>query len=364
MRKILLILSVALFSAACSDPEVIDLGLVVSLTGNYSPLLTTARNGALLAVEQINESDRRLNFNLMTEDDESFADVTESKVNKLLGQDPDFLMMSVTSGNYARVDSLLMEQEILVLSPTVSSDLFSERDDNLIRMTPDISSYALYLTNYAIENGSRRVVIIYDENNMSYADFIKKTYYETLDASGRRPETHEIGFNSLESPLFNEIGRKTSGFLPDAVLIIASAFDAALICQHFHGEDYLKLLAPWAFSEELIKNGGPDVEGVVAFINDESGRSEEEYEAFVSAYRSRFRSEPSYQSLTNYETVLFLYELLKSSKERSAAAVKAAAIESGGYRGISLRYELDEFGDCSHPLLPYTVRDGEIVRLE
>lgn len=361
MKKSLIFLFCSAMVFSCARVELVDVGLIASVTGNYSPLLNTARNGSLLAVEEINESDQKMKLNLITKDDQSLEDITKDKAKELLNGNVKFFVLSITSGNYAAAEDVLNGEDILVLTPTVSSNEFSGKDDNLIRFSPDVSMYAEALAEHTVVSGLGAVVIIYDSNNLTYAQSMIEPFSRIVKSRIENSNIHLIDYNSTQSPSFSDLGAEVIKIDPETVLIITSAFDAALIFQHIASGDYLKLVAPWAVSDELIQNGGRAVEGVVAYYKDEQMRDEEGYNRFYESYKERFEVEPTYQSMKGYETIMFLYDILKLQSDHSPGAVKAAMIKAGGYAGFNFNYEIDDNGDCRHPLHPYIVKNGEFI---
>ena len=335
----------------------------MSLSGNYSPLLTTAYNGALLAAEEINKSDST-EIILNVKDDESTASVTEKKAAELIAKDVEIFILSVTSGNYAAAESAFNDADTVVFSPTVASSTFSGRYDNLIRLTPDISSFAQGLAEYAIDNGVEKTAIVYDLNNKTYAESMIKAFLNTYSEEQEVIEAEYVEFNSTESPAFRKIGQEILQLNADAVLMIAGPFDTALICQHTSNDDSLKLLSPWAISDELIKNGGKAVEGTVFFNVDESAADSARYDEFRESYLSRFGDEPSYQAVRNYDTVYYIHQLFQKSEGEAPEDIRRMIQQYPAYQGLIFKYEIDEFGDCTHPLIPYTIRGGKIISLD
>lgn len=336
--------------------------MVVSASGKYSPLLITAQNGALLAAEEINESGEAT-VNLIVEDDES-GEAALEKTKSLVDRGLKYIVFSITSGSYADIEEYITRQDILAISPTVSSDLFTGKDDNFIRFSANISGFAARLAEYAANRGVERVAVVYDTNNRQYAEPLLTQFRETLDSLSSGPEIGLIEFNSTENPSFVRLGERIAEQQPEGVLVIASPFDAAMLCQHFLTTDYLVLLAPWAISNELIENGGRSVEDTVFFLRNRYPLEHEHNREFVATYTERFGSEPTYQAMSNYDTMRFLYEIVSAEKSINPGEVKQAFIERREFSGINSKYLLDKFGDCTFQLYPYTVKDGRFTPLE
>ena len=363
MRTITLFLVILLVSACARQQSSFDAGMVVSLTGNYSPLLESARNGALLAAEEINMREGR-EVNLVVRDDNSRGEVTLEMVQGLIEEGIDYLIMATTSGAYLEAADYINSKNVLVLSGTVSSDELKGLDDNLIRLTVNISLYADHLADYAIRQQIKSATIVYDENNRSYADTMATAF--TAEISEKIPaiRIQQVGFDSRVKPSYIDIARKIREQASDCVLLIASPFDTAYICQHIDEFDQLLLLSPWGVSRELIENGGRSVEGVVTYLEKGFLGDDPEYSRFVGNYRERFNEEPTYQSMVNYDAVYLLSGAIKSSGPDRPRDVFGFILEEGRFSGVNTDYIFDEYGDCSFELYPYTVRNGSFVRIE
>ena len=363
MRRLIIVCCMVVISVSCSRQTTVDVGMIVSLTGNYSPLLITARNGAVLAAEEINQKGGRIKLNLIVEDDESNHDTVEEKAVKLLDSGTQFFLLSITSAAYASIERLLTQSPVLSLSTTITSDEFRGKDDNFIRMTADISMYSIKLADYAVARGKKKIAVVYDSNNLTYAETLYDHFIDRMNSSADSNEFYLIEYNTLDEPSFRALGERIASSSPDAALIIASPFDAALICQNIRSGDPLLLLAPWAVSDELIKNGGNSVENAVFFLRDTSGAESERHKTFVSAYKRRFGAEPSFQSVMNYDSVYFLYEIISSQDEITPATVKKGIIDAASYDGVDQTYIIDEYGDCSNKLVTSTIKNGKIVNM-
>jgi branched-chain amino acid transport system substrate-binding protein len=191
---------------ACQVSSTIDVGMVVSSTGQYSPLLITARNGVILAAEELN-AQGGLQFNLHIMDDESSKEVGKSRLQEMIQEGIDLFILSVTSGSYAEMEALINANDLLAISPTVSSDVFKGKDDNFIRMTTDVSGYALILARYAEEAGSEHTLIVYDSNNLQYAQQMIKNFQVTHTVeTGSDMTLSVLAFDSTQEVDYSQVG--------------------------------------------------------------------------------------------------------------------------------------------------------------
>lgn len=247
----------------------------------------SARNGILLALEEINmRKGREVNF--VVRDDNSRGEVTPGMVQGLVEGGIDYLIMATTSGAYLEAVDYINSTDVLVLYGTASSDELKGLDDNLICLTVNISLYADHLADYAIRQPIKIATIVYDENNRSYTDTMATAFSAEISEKIPAIQIQQFGFDSRVKPSCIDIAMKIRDQASDCVLLIASPFDTAYICQDIDDFDQLLLLSPGGVSRELIENGGRSVEGVVTFLEKGFLGDDPEYSRFVGKYRERF----------------------------------------------------------------------------
>ncbi len=361
-KKLTVFVILILLLSCGSGERSLSIGMVVSLTGKYSSLLTSARNGALLAVEEIN-NENELKIALTIKDDESDRDIIKGRVKELLEEDVKFLVMAVVSSNYGEAADLIDGSDVLALSSTVSSEVFTGKDDNLIRTEVSSSTFGTVLGKYASENGVTNALIIADGSNQMYSQSLSESFVKQLNGSGLPKMISRIIYNTLNNPNFKDIAAQASDIAPDTVLVIANPFDSALIFQHMSARPRLKLIAPWGLSNEFIENGGQAVEGVVAIVSNGGDSESDAYADFVNVYHERFGTEPTFQSVKNYDLVKLLYQTAVTEKKMDPGRIKNEIISKGRYSGVNLDYSFDKYGDCTSGMTAYTIIDGEIQLL-
>jgi branched-chain amino acid transport system substrate-binding protein len=364
MEKLTLFSIILVFFSSCSLDRPVDVGMIVSATGQYSPLLVTARNGAILAVEELNQH-LGPEINLIVMDDESSKAKGRERLQSLIDQGVGIFIVSVTSGSYADMEETVNAHELLAISPTVSSNIFKGKDDNFFRMAADVSTYAQRLAEYAVEQRQGHTAAIYDTNNRQYGEQLIASYRQTVASLGSSMRVSVYPFDATQNASRRAIAEEVAQGNPDTVLIVTSPFDAALLSQNLIGEDYLKLFSPWSISEELVENGGRTVEGGVFFLTQEYTKADTpELITFRQRYEARFGHEASYQSVVNYDAVLILRELLDTAGSYEPQALKKAILDRSEFQGISSSYFFDLYGDTQPKLSPHTIRSGEIVILD
>ncbi|NTV34363.1 MAG: ABC transporter substrate-binding protein [Deltaproteobacteria bacterium] len=168
-------LVVTLFLLACSGcgrEEPIKVGFVGGLTGRLSDLGTAGRDGALLAVEEVNRTGgiRGREIVLVTKDDRHDPDEARKVDRELIEEGVAAIIGHMTSAMTAAVLPLINEKRMLMIGPTVSSDEFSGIDDYFLRVMAPSLQEAVRLAQAAFSlKGAREVFAVFDESNASYS---------------------------------------------------------------------------------------------------------------------------------------------------------------------------------------------------
>ena len=104
-------------------------------------------------------------------------------------------------------------------------------------------------------------------------------------------------------PITRDLAEQALAEQPDAIQIISSAIDAALLIQQIRkiDPDLPLSTSEWAATEKLIDLGGGAVEGVVMaqFFNRDSSLAR--YQDFKRAFEARFSQPPGFAEVAGYD---------------------------------------------------------------
>lgn len=345
-----------------SDP--ILLGYISSLSGRFSALSGSGRDGAVLAVEHVNAQGgvNGRPLRLAIEDDTFDQNVARNAVINLKTLGAVAIVGPFASAVTRSTVDAAQELGVLVVSPTVSSDDFNGQDDLFLRVIPAADSFATALGSYC--GGARAlktIALLADTANASYSAGVIRSFRRGFLESGGR-ELLVFEYDSRQSPSFQELAAKALASRPDGVMLVSSPLDTALMCQR------LRILDPavpvfssaWGMSGEMVQSGGRAVEGILSVVPFNPESRDPAYLDFVAAYKERFGKSPDFASMFNYEAVMLLVSVLKTDPQARGEALKRIILERKTYRGLQGEYTLDGFGDVSRPLYLLTVAGGRL----
>lgn len=362
---IIIIFLLFIIDTGCSKPD-IKIGFAAGLTGRYSELGKSGMYGAMLAVDEINENGgingRKLD--LVIKDDKSDPktsldvdiELKESGCVAIVGH----YISSVSSLTVPYVNN----NDLLMISPTITTTNLSGRNDNFLRVAPDVSRQADGL--YELINSDRKinVGIFYSDENIAYSGDLKNVLVKKFNENGMI-KYYEIPF-SKEKPL---ITKNTIDMINmnsfDSIVIIASADDTAILCQYLYQNKLIidKYCSTWALTGDLISHGGKSVEGMkgVNFVDYSSTNID--YINFKNAYMKKYSIEPDFSSIYSYETIKILEKALMKSKAHSASEIKKTILAEGVFTGLQSEFSLDSFGDCERNLFVSKIVNSRLVAI-
>jgi len=359
-----LILSVLIFFFSCYEKKDIRIGMLVSLTGKFSSLSISGRNGAVLAAEIINKDSKGFSIELAIEDDESSPETAKKKIEKLKNQGINMLLSINVSSIFIKIYDYINENKIFTLSPTIASEYFSGRDDYFFRMSAVMSENAKNLAILILEKKLSKIAVIYDADNIEYSQTISKAFIKSIKEKNNLAQFESIEFFSLKQPSYKDLGRKLIQYSPEAVLIIGGPLDTAMIAQQIAGKKYLIMVTPWGISDELIKNGGSAVEGLLFYQPFDTESMKPASLEFAEKYSKRFGVPPTGLSYNSYDAVYALYKAIKNAQKFDADKIKDEFIKMGSFRGIQSEYRFDRFGDCISNEYLYMIKDAKFVKVK
>lgn len=324
----------------------------------------STRNGALLAIEDVNAEGgiRGRKIELITKDDRQDPKLAAQAVAELAKDGVVAIIGPTASTAALGAVPAANELKMLLISPAVSSEAFSGKDDFFIRNAPLVSAIARSLAEYLYDKRKwRSVAAAFDTGNRAYSEDVLNNFKRAFEAlGGRVVSVSEIGPN----PAHAEIARKLLAQPVDGIYLAAYEIDTAYICQELRklGSNVPVAEGGAALTEVLIRYGGVAVEGLVSPHNAFIEPGDERLQPFRELHRKRFGGEPTNITGLGYEAANVLIEALKQSRDRTPVALKETILRTKHFKSIFGDFDFDAFGDAIRPAVIVTIENGKFVR--
>lgn len=353
-----------------TPPEPIRIGYLGTLSGTQSFLGNHGRDGALLAVEEVNRQGG-LNgrpVELVIKDDHfnqgqarrAFGELQEQRVAGIIGP----MASEVAAG----IRDLANASRLVVLSPTTSGESFTGQDDYFLRIYPTADEGTVKIAHYAVHDRNlRSFAVVYDLANAAFSLSWLESFKRDYQAEGGALAA-QIPFDSLTSSVpFQQMAQKVAASGAQGLLILANAYNTALLCQNLAklGVQPDTYITEWSYGPNLYQYGGSAVENLMVFKTYKESLDTTREQTFADTFQARFGERPWFAATHAYDATRLL--LAGLSQNQPTADLKETLLTLGEFEGVQTSFQLNRFGDVNRPHYVARIFGGEevlVARLE
>lgn len=342
MRKLAKIVSIILVSAVMvmafagcgngagnktGDSAAIKVGGIGPLTGGAAIYGTAVKNGAEIAVEEINAKGG-IQFELKFEDDENDAEKSVNAYNKLKDWGMQISMGTVTTQPCIAVSTELNSDRIFAVTPSASStdviggqpdkngNVTIPRKDNMFQMCFTDPNQGVASAEYISEKKlGEKIAIIYN-NSDAYSTGIYQKFMTEAEKLGLEVVCTKTFTDDSANDFTSQLNEaKSAGadllFLPiyytPASLILSQAAKMKYEPKFFGVDGMDGILTVENFDTKLA-------EGVMLLTPFTADAQDELTKNFVAKYQEKFKEVPNQFAADGYDTVMALYDACVAAK--------------------------------------------------
>ncbi len=373
-------------SSSEGNPAAIKLGGIGPLTGANAIYGQAAKNGAEIAVEEINASGGLL-FELKFEDDENDAEKSVNAYNKLKDWGMQISLGTVTTQPCVAISTETNMDRIFALTPSASStdviggqpdkngNLTFQRKDNMFQMCFTDPNQGTASAQYIKEqNLGTKIAVIYN-NSDAYSTGIYQKFQSEADALGLNivcvKTFSDDSANDFTSQL-NEIKSVQADlvFLPiyytPASLILSQANKMQLKTKFFGVDGMDGILTLDNFDPSLA-------EGVMLLTPFTADATDELTKNFVAKYKEKFGETPNQFAADGYDSVMAIYKACERANvtadmspsdicERLIAVFTSADFQIDGLTGTEMTWSAT--GEVSKSPKGMIIKNGVYVGMQ
>ena len=333
------------------DLETITIGTTGPLTGGAASYGISVKQGAEIAIEEINKAggvklgDKSYNFALQFEDDEASEEKAVTAYNTLLDKKVDVIMGAVTSGSSLAIADLTKKDNLLQLTPSGSAAGITA-NDNVFRLCFTDPLQGKMIADYVVNQGYESVAVLYN-NADEYSTGVYEAFKDELTESGNADllvaeESFVTGDVEFSSQL-------TKIKATDAKLIFVPAY--------YEAAAYIaKQVKDLGVEADIVGSDGWD--GVLGQVTDTSvldgvvfltpfypSDPNENVQSFVKAYKEKFNNAvPDQFAADSYDSVYVLKAAFEKAQSKDTEALIKAMTEIN-VDGLTGNISFDVSGD-------------------
>lgn len=340
--------------------QVIKIGFVADFTGKSSQMGIQARNGALMAVDQINRFGgiHGRPLELVAKDNKNSEAICRRAVSDLTEMNVPVIIGPLLSKMAKTVIEVTKDSQILVISPSVGTDDVVGIDDHFLRINSSARQEGRRLASLIIKQNIRTVGLIVARENMEYTSSVARGVKETLTGSKTQIVFDLILKDEKENPAtIKQIKR----LRPGALVLIANGKDTANLLQQMAKQVRLPVLygCQWSMVTKIHNFGGKIVEGMRFVGQFRNLPPTKEEVLFDDNYKNRFVIQPNFASVYAYEAVMiFAKGVDKAGLKWTVEDVKTQIVMLDSFKGVSESFRLDTNGDAVRQSSYYIIKEN------
>ena len=294
---------------------VLKIGSTGPLTGAASIYGTAVKQGAEIAVEEINEQEKDFQIEFKMEDDEADGEKGVNAYNKVKDWGAQMIMGSVTTGSCIAVSAEAYNDRIFLMTPSASSADVTANKDNAFQICFTDPNQGLKAADSIAANFPEAKVGAIYNNSDAYSTGIFNAFKDQLKKNGLELvafETYPDDTNADFSAQLNSC--KSAGadliFLPiyytPASVILKQAKDMNYDATFFGVDGMDGILTMEGFDKELA-------EGVYLQVPFNASSEDETTKNFVEKYQAKFDELPNQFAADGYDGIYVLYNAFKEA---------------------------------------------------
>ena len=371
MKKLFLVAAILCFAGffafagGSQDADAVPIGAIFPLSGGVAYYGNESRDGALLAIEEINAAGGLLGkkLSLISEDDEGDSAKSINAFTKLTTQSRNkvsIVLGSSTSGPTMALTSLAQQSKVILISPSATNIDVTKAGDFIFRACFIDPFQGVVGADFAYDTlRSRRAAVIYDagaDYNTGLADAFK-TQFRTLGGQIVADEAYQTGDVD-----FNAQVTRIRAANPDVVYLPNYYNDVILQAKQLRAQGINCALIGGDGWDSIIDNAGDEMlngfwsSGFATDTTDAKGA------AFVKAFQARFGRSASQFSALGYDTMMLVADGIKAAGTFDTTAVKNAMAKlSGAYVTGNIRFDSDRNPIKGAAILEIVRKDGKLA---
>ena len=331
--------------------ETIKVGLNVELAGLAATYGTDARDGALLALEEINAAGGVLGKKLepVVRDCKSTADEAMSVSAALAGEGVVAQIGPLTSGDVAGSTRVMLENKIPLIAPAATAvnvtvdEKTGKLKDYIFRACFIDPFQGTLMAEFAATDLQAKTAAIYKDSSTDYAKGLAEYFKKTFEAKGGTIVTEE-GFVKDDRE-FRATLTKIRSKNPDFIYIPGYYQEVAPLIKQARE---LGITAPmggadgWV-SADMVKVAGKDNLNNTFLTSDFSAEDKDPKVAgFVKAFQSKHKKPPNSFNALGYDAMSLLAQAIKDAGEASPEKIKIALENIKDFQGVTGKMSIDK----------------------
>ena len=354
------------------DEAVIKIGGIGPLTGDYATYGVSVKNGAQIAVDEINAAGGVNGFKLelLFEDDQADPEKAVNAYATLIDNGMNVSLGCVTSGACVAVTEEVKKDGLLMLTPS-GSQLECTQYDNCFRVCFQDPDQGTYSADFIKEhNIGAKIAILYDKSN-PYSVGIFDSFVEEAGKIGLEVVTTQA-FTDQSNTDFSVQLQAVKGSGADLLFLPIYAQEAAYILTQADAIDLDVIFFGVDGMDGILEKIGADniglTEGVMLLTPFAADSQDEKVVSFVTKYREAYNMTPDQFAADGYDAIYVIKAAIEQAgiteigdgfNEALVAAMTQITVD-----GVTGTMQWSADGEPAKSATAVVIKDGVYVAFE
>ncbi len=364
-RLLLGILAAAL-SLACggekpADSQGVKVGFFGALTGQQATFALSGRNGALLAIDEVNRAGGVLGrpLSLIAEDDRGEASEAASAVSKLITRDHVVALIGENASSRSLAAAPIAQSYgVPMISPSSTNVEVTKKGDYIFRVCYIDAYQGRVLAAFARKKLKAQTAAILTDARSDYSVGLADAFRSAFTAIGGRVVA-EAKYSEGDSDFSAQL-TSFRPFAPDVLFVPGYYTDAGLIARQARGLELKATLlgADGWDSPKLVEIGGEAMEGAYLSNHYSVDDPSPAVRRFVEAYRKRYGSDPDSIAATSYDAMRLLADAITRAGSTEGPRIRDALASTKDFAGVTGTITMDADRNPIKPAVVLRVEGG------
>jgi branched-chain amino acid transport system substrate-binding protein len=348
--------------AGPAESQGIKVGFFGALTGPTATFAISGRNGALLAVDEINRSGGVLGNSivLLSEDDRGEPSEAASVASKLITRDHVVALIGENASSRSLAAAPIAQSyHVPMISPSSTNVDVTKKGDYIFRVCFTDPYQGKVLATFARRNLEARTAAILVDARSDYSVGLAEAFRKDFTEMGGRIVA-EVKYSEGDSDFSAQLTAIRSE-RPDVLFVPGYYTDAGLIARQARslGLKAVLLGADGWDSPKLVEIGGEAIEGAYLSNHYSVDDPAPAVRAFVGAYEARYGADPDSIAALSYDATRLLADAIDRAGSTEGKRVRDALASTRDFHGVTGTITMDADRNPVKPAVILKVEGGK-----
>ena len=327
------------------EAQKIEIGFFGALTGPQATFALSGRNGAKLAIDQLNAAGGVLGkkLDLLVEDDHNDPSEAASAVSKLITRDHVVALIGEQASSRSLAAAPIAQNyQVPMISPTSTNVEVTKKGDYIFRACFIDPYQGKAVATFAWQNLQVKTAALLVDSRSDYSVGLADAFRRAFTALGGKIVA-ELKYAEGDSDFSAQLTALQAA-APDAVMIPGYYTDAGLIARQARslGIKAVLLGADGWDSPKLVEIGGAAVEGSYFSNHYSIDDPSPAVRRFVEEYRKAYGTLPDSIATLSYEAARLVADAIKRAGSTEGKRVRDALASTVDFPGVTGTITMDE----------------------